>query len=95
MMYSLISPRLNPITCAVMMACMKELDPLFPEDKLQLLDEGFENGLKEILVRSQAVFPQQLEKMTRVHLARIGAVYGYMANRSKDIRLPKYVSDLT
>ena len=30
MMHSLMTPRVNPITCAVIMANMKELDPLFP-----------------------------------------------------------------
>ena len=45
-MYSLITPKLNPITCSAMMGCMKELDVLFPPGKMKLLDEGFENGLK-------------------------------------------------
>ena len=85
-MYSLITPKLNPITCSAMMGCMKELDVLFPPGKMKLLDEGFENGLKEILIRSQALFPQQLEKLSREQLARVAPVYAYMANRA---RIPK------
>ena len=46
LMYSLITPRLNPITCVVMMGNMKELDPLYPESTCKNLDEGYENGFK-------------------------------------------------
>lgn len=31
-MYSLMSPRVNPITFSAMMSCMKELNPVFPKD---------------------------------------------------------------
>ena len=93
MFYSLITPRINPITCAVIMGCMKELDPIFPKDKV--LDEAFEKGFKEILIKSQALTEQQLAEMSQHTLFRCAAVYGYLAGRQNNEELARHIPQLT
>ena len=41
------------------------------------------------------MFPQQLEILTRPQLFRVGAVYGYMANRTKNEEMAQIIPEVT
>lgn len=52
-------------------------------------------GYKDILIKTGALTPEQLEKISPHTLYRCCAVYSYLANKSKMEGLPDYIPELS